>query len=196
MKKIILLFVLVASSFQLFAQDGYIGEIRLFAGNFEPVNWSFCDGRTLQINANAALYSILGTTYGGNGTTTFCLPDLRSRIPIQPGTGTGLSTYTLGQTGGTETNTLTTAQLPAHTHTITVTQQVKADEGNSDDPTGRYPATAGKNSFTNAPAATSAALTATASVSGNPTPTAVNNRQPYLGMNYIICVIGVYPSRN
>ena len=93
-----------------------IGEIRLFAGNFAPRSWMFCQGQLLSIAQNTALFSILGTTYGGNGQTTFALPDLRGRVPINPGQGPGLPPYTLGEQGGTPTHTLISPEMPAHAH--------------------------------------------------------------------------------
>src|SRR5437867_1864890 len=99
------------------ALEPFYGEIRMFAGNFAPRNWAFCQGQILPIAQNTALFSLLGTTYGGNGSTTFALPDLRGRVPIHQGQGTGLSSYTMGQNGGTESETLTVNQMPAHKHT-------------------------------------------------------------------------------
>jgi len=96
----------------------FIGMIVMFGGNFAPRSWAFCSGQILPIAQNTALFSILGTTYGGNGQTTFALPDLRSRVPIHPGQGPGLSPYSLGQQGGVETVTLTTNQMPAHNHSL------------------------------------------------------------------------------
>src|SRR5215207_9632471 len=98
--------------------EPFIGEIRMFGGNFAPRGWAFCEGQLLSIAQNTALFSILGTTYGGNGTTTFALPDLRGRVPIQPGQGPGLSPYTLGQMSGQENVTLLITNIPAHTHTL------------------------------------------------------------------------------
>src|SRR3954465_13916452 len=96
----------------------FIGQISLFGGNFAPRGWAFCKGQLLAISQNTALFSILGTTYGGNGQTTFALPDLRGRVPIHFGQGPGLSSYALGETGGAETTTLTVNELPAHTHAV------------------------------------------------------------------------------
>ncbi len=96
--------------------EPYIGEIRMFAGNFAPAGWAYCDGQLLSVSQNDALFSLLGTTYGGDGQTTFGLPDLRGRIPIHAGTGPGLSARNLGANGGTETEQLTAPQLPSHTH--------------------------------------------------------------------------------
>lgn len=192
MKKYLLIVCCVLSSHLLFAQDGYIGEIRLFAGNFAPKNWALCNGQILTISQNAALFSILGVTYGGNGITTFALPDLRGRVAVSAGTSTTTTVYTLGQTGGTESNTLSSLQLPAHTHQVTLSQPVSSAEGNTDDPTGHYPALV-KNGYSTTGTATGAAQTITVGTAGNNAP--VNNMQPYLGLNYIICVSGIYPSR-
>ncbi|MFY1113097.1 MAG: tail fiber protein, partial [Methanosarcinaceae archaeon] len=100
------------------SSEPFIGEIRMFAGNFAPRGWAFCDGQLLPISQNTALFSILGTTYGGDGRTTFGLPDLRGRVPVHAGSGPGLSTVRLGDTGGAETVTLSQAQMPSHNHTI------------------------------------------------------------------------------
>lgn len=100
--------------------EGYIAQIILFAGTFAPRGWAFCQGQILSISQNTALFSLLGTTYGGNGQTTFALPDLRGRAPIGTGQGPGLSSISLGQMAGTENVTLLITQLPAHTHTVTV----------------------------------------------------------------------------
>src|SRR5436305_2548610 len=98
--------------------DAYIGEIRMFAGNFAPRGWATCDGQILPIAQNTALFSLLGTQYGGNGQTTFALPDLRGRVPIHYGQGPGLSPYDIGEAAGTETITLTQNEIPAHSHTL------------------------------------------------------------------------------
>jgi microcystin-dependent protein len=165
--------------------EGTLGEVRLFAGNFAPRGWAFCDGQLLAISSNTALFSILGTNYGGDGRTTFGLPDLRGRAPIHSGQGPGLPEYRLGQRGGQENFILTTAQLPRHYHNIQT-----AAEGNTDDPVNNYVAGAGLNSFSTVSNTTSKA---TADV-GEYQP--VNNMQPYLAINYIICLQGVFPSRN
>src|SRR3977135_1047673 len=100
--------------------DAYIALILLFGGNFEPRNWAFCNGQIMSISQNTALFSLLGTTYGGNGQTTFALPDLRGRVPVGQGQGPGLSNYSLGQVAGAENLFLSIAQLPSHTHAITL----------------------------------------------------------------------------
>ncbi len=101
------------------AADPFLAEIYMFAGNFAPRGYAMCDGQLLAISSYSAVFSLLGTTFGGNGISTFALPDLRGRTAIHPGTGPGLSTRSLGQSGGTETNTMTIGQMPAHSHTIT-----------------------------------------------------------------------------
>src|SRR5215213_8842465 len=181
--------------------EGTIGEIRMFAGTFAPRNWAFCAGQLMSISQNTALFSILGTTYGGNGQTTFALPDLRSRVPVGSGQGPGLSNISLGEVSGTETVTLLTTQMPAHTHTATatvtgtITPKCLDDAGLGDAPGSAYPAgatTAGKiyTSAAQQPDANmgSSPISATATVTigpaGNSQPVPIRN--PYLGMNYII----------
>src|SRR3954470_22596670 len=116
--------------------DPFIGQIILFAGNFAPKGWAFCSGQLLSIAQNSALFSLLGTTYGGNGQTTFALPDLRSRVPIHAGQGPGLTNYVQGEQTGVENVTLTTPQLPAHTHAVNGV----ASGGNQASPAGGSPA--------------------------------------------------------
>jgi len=181
--------------------EGTIGEIRMFAGNFAPRNWAFCQGQIMSIAQNTALFSILGTTYGGNGQTTFALPDLRSRVPVGTGQGPGLSPYQLGQVAGNENTTLTVGNLPAHNHSFstTATMPCHAGAGNADTPTGNIPAgSASAENYTAASAANGNMAPLT--VSGNTGPAGsnqpFNNVQPYLGMNYIICLFGIFPSRN
>ena len=191
--------------------EGTIGEIRMFAGTFAPRNWAFCAGQLMSISQNTALFSILGTTYGGNGQTTFALPDFRSRTAVGTGQGPGLTNISLGEVSGTETVTLLTTQMPAHTHTATatvtgsVTPKAFADEGLGDDPTNQFMAVSSASnriytSATQTPDAVmgsspiSATATITIGISGNSQPVPIRN--PYLGMNYIICLFGIFPSRN
>ncbi len=183
--------------------EGMIGEIRLFAGNFAPKNWSFCNGATIQIAANTALFSILGTTYGGNGTTNFQLPNLMSRTAIGVGSGPGLPSISLGQVAGTETTTLTSANLPAHTHAAVV--NANSANSTSGTPTGQYPAglttRIGNPAYTlragvygnTVDGAPMAADMVTLGAAGNNAPISILN--PYLGMNYVICMYGIFPSR-
>ena len=181
--------------------DPFIGEIMLFAGNFEVRGFAFCNGQLLPIAQNTALFSLLGTTYGGNGQTTFALPDLRGRVPMHHGQGPGLSPYFLGQSGGSETATIGTAQLPAHAHPETlVASTAPATSGN---PTGLALAVPSGLDVNNdpvsvqaygpgTPAATSAAGTTGASGGGQP----IDKMPPYLALNYQIALVGIFPSRN
>ena len=172
--------------------------IIMFGGNFAPRGWALCNGQILSIAQNTALFSLLGTTFGGNGQTTFALPDLRGRTPVHTGQGPGLSSYSLGQVGGTESVTLLTNNLPAHTHSLNVNDA--AANGNT--ASSNYLATSNGsfagdpitvNTFSNA--APNAAMGAQAiGATGNSVP--INNIQPYLAVNYIIALEGIYPSRN
>ena len=120
--------------------DGILGEIRLFAGNFAPRNWVFCHGQILPINQYQALFSLFQTYYGGNGQTTFALPDLRGRAPVGFGSGANLSTYTIGQKTGIDTNTLSIPQLPAHTHIVSgaTSSLATTQAGDGESPVGNY----------------------------------------------------------
>jgi microcystin-dependent protein len=162
----------------------FIAQITLFAGNFAPRGWAFCDGQILSISQNTALFSILGTTYGGNGQTTFALPDLRGRVPIQPRQGPGLSFRNLGEVGGQEAHHLTTSELPPHSHPAGASNNSQT----TNRPGGAVPARGG-------PYAASANTTM-----GGATPTGGdqphNTMQPYLGLNFIIAIEGIFPSRN
>lgn len=171
--------------------DSYLGTILLFAGNFAPLNFMFCQGQLLQVTQYNALFSLLGNFYGGSAPVTFALPDLRSRIPIGFGQGNGLSPYALGAAGGLESVTLGSSQIPAHSH------QNFPGFSNSPgqvSPAGNYPANLGAP---NAVYGTSndgqMGGTVTSIVGGNQPH---ENRQPYLALNYIICVYGQYPSRS
>ncbi|OEK00315.1 phage tail protein [Roseivirga sp. 4D4] len=188
--------------------DPFLAEIIMFGGNFAPRAWAFCDGQLLPINQNSALFSLLGTIYGGDGRTTFALPDLRGRVPVHPGTGPGLTTVKLGERGGTETNTLTLNNLPNHTHNATLTNgqalipvQSAAGEEDEANPAAGVLTNTGTDNYTssggNATYGGSAVpVTGTVTVlpAGNQQP--VNNMQPFLGLNYIIALQGVFPSRN
>jgi microcystin-dependent protein len=180
--------------------EGTIGEIRMFAGNFNPRTWAFCQNQLLSIASNTAMFSILGTTYGGNGQTTFALPDFRGRIPVGTGQGPGLSNYQLGQLGGVQTVTIANANFPAHTHPVSgsITMRGNAAAGNVDTPANSYPAVlTGTNMYStvnngSGMANMQVALTGASAGSAQP----VNNIQPVMGMNYIICQFGIFPSRN
>ena len=176
--------------------DGYIGEIRMFAGNFAPRNWAFCEGQLLSIATNTALFSILGTTYGGDGRTTFALPDLRGRVPLGPGNGPGLSPKILGQLSGSETNVMNSNQLPPHTHaaTITVKPQASTAAASEDTPTNNF--LAGTENYTGAANTTMGDAEVTAQIGDTGGGQPMNNMQPFLGMNFIVCLVGIFPSRN
>lgn len=221
------------------AQEPFLGEIRWVGFNFAPKGWATCDGQLMPISQNTALFSLLGTMYGGNGQTTFALPDMRGRVPLHSGQGPGLSPRDQGETGGLETVTLTTAEIPSHTHTLAshthaipalaVDVKASSNAAASADPTGNVLATAtldgggtgngrgngrgngGGSSLTNiynsGPAnvllAAGSAMTeagTTGGGSGTTTPTggggAHQNMQPFLGLNCIIALEGIFPPRN
>jgi microcystin-dependent protein len=177
--------------------EGTIGEIRMFAGTFSPRTWAFCNAQLISIAQNTALFSILGTTYGGNGQTTFGLPDFRGRVALGTGTGPGLANVQLGEMAGTPTVTLLTTNLPAHNHTVsgTVNIQAAGDGALGSDPANRY---IGPGNFYAAAAELQAMAPAqvalTSGVTGGSQP--FSNLPPYLGMNYIICMFGIFPSRD
>lgn len=183
--------------------EEFIGVIKLFAGNFAPRGWAMCNGQIMSISQNSALFAILGTTYGGDGQNTFALPNLQSRIPIGMGQGPGLSSYVQGQAAGQETNTLNISQMPAHNHVAVVkvssaNASISAATPNSSIATPgslvsrTFSPTLGFNEVT--PDIQLASTTVTNSVVGSSMP--VTNIQPYLALNYIICLEGIYPSRN
>ena len=205
--KILMLFIICAmSSIDGQAQDAYIGEVKLFAGNFAPRGWAFCDGQILPIDGNQALFSILGNSYGGNGRTTFALPDMRGRVAVGPRTGPGLSTYREGNQGGTETNTLSTAQLPAHNHDAIGIIKASNANATAKEPAGNYFASSiyaiNRGNIVDVlsyGATSDVEMNANAievRVGDTGSNQAANNRQPYLAMNYIICIQGIYPSRS
>lgn len=167
--------------------EPFIGEIKLFAGTFAPRGWAFCAGQILSIAQNTALFSLLGTTYGGNGQTTFALPDLRGRVPVHDG-----PTTTLGEVAGLEQVTLLQNQLPAHSHPL----MASALPANSGVATGRGVAdTSGNGALIYAAGGTAAPMSPAAiEPVGQSQPH--ENRMPYLAMNYIIAVEGIFPSRN
>jgi microcystin-dependent protein len=175
--------------------EGYLAEIRLFAGNFAPRGWAFCNGQILSIAQNTALFALIGTTYGGNGQTTFALPDLRGRTAVGPGQGPGLPAVNLGEMSGETTHTLIITEMPAHNHSAQAAGN--SNSGDSSSPNGNTWATSTTrdNVYINAaPNGPMAANTVTIGIAGGSQPH--NNMQPYLGMNYIICIEGIFPSRN
>lgn len=177
----------------------YLATITNFAGNFTPMNWALCNGSLVSIAENSALFSLIGTTYGGDGSVTFALPDLRGRYALHAGSGPGLSTYDLGEMSGSENTTLLTNNLPAHTHPIgqmTGAPGAYAEAGNVASPAGAVSSvfTARYGNTTSDGTLIPTVATGMSSVVGSNSP--VSNITPYLAMNYIICVEGIYPSRN
>ncbi len=201
--------------------DPFLGEIRMFGGNFAPRGWQFCSGQILAIASNSALFSLLGTTYGGDGVTNFALPDLRGRVPTGQGAGPGLSPVVIGEVGGAANATLTSNQMPAHTHVATynpaggtalaVTVAAAAAQATDLNPVGNILAQAEVpsrsaptlvNSYA-APAAATGSLAGVAVTgTGAITVAAAGGSQPipllppYLGINFIIALEGIFPSRN
>lgn len=174
------------------ATNPFIAEIIMFGGNFAPQGWAFCDGQLLQIASNTALFSILGTTFGGDGQTTFGLPDLRGRVPIHHGNlpGPGLSPNALGQKGGVEAVTLTTQQMPTHTHQIMGTNS----NGDQETPGGAAPARKARDKDYKAAAPDVAMHANVAANAGEGSPH--TNLQPFLAVNFIIALQGTFPSPN
>lgn len=175
----------------------FLGQIIMFGGTFAPRGWALCDGQLLPISGNSALFSILGTTYGGDGRTTFALPDLRGRVAMHAGNGPGLSPRRLGEKSGSETNTLNTAQMPSHNHAATGTVNL-GTAANAASGSGAFlPISTGANFYSDT--AGTADLNAGAvsvTVGNNGSNSPVNNMQPFQVVNYIIAMQGVFPSRN
>ncbi len=173
--------------------EPFIAEIRIFAGNFAPRGWAFCNGQLLPISQNTALFSLIGTTYGGDGRTTTALPNLEGRAPMHPGRGPGLTAKRLGERGGVETVTLTEAQMPNHHHTLMATNslgdlQIPA-------PDRSVARSSGANAYQQNTGASLAAMAEQAlpQTGGS---LAHNNMQPFLAINFIIALVGLYPSRS
>jgi microcystin-dependent protein len=166
--------------------DPYLGEIRLVPFTFAPKGWALCAGQLLPINQNQALFALLGTNFGGDGRTTFALPDLRGRVPVGAGQGAGGSNYQVGSNGGEETVKLTVSQLPPHAH------PVRADSAASTtkNPTGAVPASGGAYGATTNAKMKAGMLGQTGGGQAH------DNRQPYLSLNYIIALQGIFPSQN
>ena len=174
--------------------DPFLGEIRIFAGNFAPLGWAFCNGQLLPISQNAALYSILGPTYGGDGRSTFALPNLQGRIPISFGQGPGLSLHTLGESLGSEAVSLTEGQMPSHSHASSIKG---ANRGTTNQPENNL---FGKILRTNMYSTPDAPLISMAegslSLQSSGGSEAHSNMQPYLTLNFIIALQGIYPPRS
>ena len=179
--------------------EPYLGEIRMFGFNFAPRGWAKCDGELLAINQNQSLYSILGTTYGGDGRTTFALPDLRGRVPIHPGNSntTGSISYSLGSKDGVESVTMTEAQMPAHSHTMRGTSDAALSSDNGgNDPTGRVLATSSTAIYTNDTSAANLTPLSAITVGQNTGGESIDNMQPFLAIEFCIALSGTFPPRN
>jgi microcystin-dependent protein len=174
--------------------DGYVGEVKVFAGNYAPDTWQLCQGQTLQIVTNQALYSLLGARYGGNGSTTFALPDCRGRVVIGTGQAASSHIYSLGDSGGNEQISLTVANMPAHSHVATVTIQGRSGAGNTRSPSGHILAAADDRDYSDQ--ASDVTLGgASATLQSNGSGTQFSIIPPYIAMNWIICLTGQWPSQ-
>ncbi|KIA96127.1 tail collar protein [Pedobacter kyungheensis] len=178
----------------------YVGEIRMFGGNFAPAGWALCSGQLLSIAENDVLYNLIGTTYGGDGQTTFGLPNLNGRVPVHMGTSSGV-TYTIGQMAGVESVTLTVNQMPAHQHTINgeLTLMTRGDSsGNFSSPDNHAIGIAPLKKFFSKTSSglKMAPLASTTSLAPQGGSQPHNNMQPYLAINFIISLFGVYPTSN
>ncbi len=191
MKKVLLSLLLASSLSTMKAQsEPFLGQIAFVAFNFAPQGWAECNGQILSISQNTALFSLLGTTYGGNGITTFALPDMRGRVPMHAGQGLGLSPRSQGEMGGAEHHTLTIPEMPVHTHQL----RASSTEGDTHLPTDAVPAntkTLDKEYSTAAPNVTMN-LQAAGITGGSQ---AHNNMQPFVAMKCIIALQGIYPQR-
>ena len=166
----------------------FVGELRMFGGNFAPAGWAFCDGQLIPIAENDVLFQLIGTTYGGDGQETFALPNLQSRIPVHMGTGPSGTTYQIGEQAGVEDVTLTVSQIPSHSHPLLASTAV----GTAASPQGSVLAASGSSNVYR-PAPTAAAMDAQAvGPAGGSQPH--TNLQPFLCINFIISLYGVYPS--
>ncbi|ASS49285.1 MAG: phage tail protein [Candidatus Fluviicola riflensis] len=183
--------------------EPFVGEVKLLGFQFPPLGYSLCQGQTMSIAEYTALFALIGTTYGGNGTTTFNLPDLQGRVPIGQGQGPGLPDYTIGEEAGSPTVTLTSANLPAHIHTVNsmrVALKVNNAIADSGTPLEGYPGTSGTNVWAESAttgatmAADGAVVSGSTDITGSNMPVSITN--PYLVLNYSIAIEGIFPSRN
>jgi microcystin-dependent protein len=168
----------------------FIGEVKIVAFNFAPKGWALSNGQILAINQNAALFSLLGTTYGGNGTTTFALPNLQSRVPIHFGQGPGRSAFSQGQMGGEENHTLFSTEMAPHTHTLNGSSNL----GSQSTPTNAILGATGDPLYRGSASQFAQLNGGTIGNSGGNQPH--TNLQPYLVLNFVIALVGIFPSRN
>lgn len=171
--------------------EPFLAEIRIFAGNFAPRGWAFCDGQLLPISQNTALYSLIGTTYGGDGRTTTALPNMQGRAPMHPGTGPGLTSRRIGQKSGAETVTLNAAQLPSHNHQV---QGLVARGGGASPQGNSLNNSGGGQVYTQG--ASGLGSMGSDTILSNGSGQAHNNMQPYLTLSFIIALVGLYPSKS
>jgi microcystin-dependent protein len=172
--------------------EPFIAEIKMFGSNFAPNGYAFCNGQLLSIAQNTALFSLLGTMYGGNGVTTFGLPNLQGRFPMHWGSGAGLSTRTIGEMSGSESTILTLSQLPAHSHAVN--PAAHAGEGQTALPSGNYPAAGEEPTKPYGPSGDTTLGAFNSSATGNSSP--VSFMPPFLCVSFIIALVGIYPSRS
>jgi microcystin-dependent protein len=172
--------------------DPYIGEIRMFAGNYAPQGWALCNGTLQSISENEALFALIGTTYGGDGQSTFALPDMRGRLPLHQGTGPGLTARVMGQAFGSEMVTLAATQMPSHTHTLVASSA----DATASVPTGAIPAGQPNDTmYLSSPTASPSSMSASAlQPDGGSQPH--DNTMPFLCVNFIISLFGIFPQQN
>jgi microcystin-dependent protein len=174
--------------------DPFVAEIRIFPFNFAPRSWAFCSGQILPISQNTALFSLLGTTYGGDGRSTFALPDLQGRAPMHPDQGPGLSLHDLGETGGSETVTLLQSQIPAHAHAMSASSAA-ADEEGQKQPASAVPGVQQGSNLLYAPLSGNPVQMAPESLAAAGGGQPHNNLMPYLTLNFCIALQGIFPPR-
>lgn len=176
--------------------DAYLGEIRAVGFNFAPLNWALCSGQIMPISRYTALFSILGATYGGDGKSTFALPNLNGQAIVNAGQGPGLSQYSLGEVTGSENETLLLSQLPPHVHSLSGQFQVQAGDPSSTSPVGAFPATTAESQYSEGGGGGTmggSMLKGMGGAAGGNQPH--TNQMPYLTINYIICLSGIFPQR-